>query len=231
MTGAITRHGPHPVRALSISGDGTLCYAYNGELWTKAARGEQRRVSVLVHAGARRNAVRPQTLSGGATGFAIAPNEKEVAFIVRGEVFVASVKHGTTKRITNTPGQERTVVWAPDGRTLYYAAERDGSWNLYKTSLVRDGEKYFFLATTLKEEPVLVGPDETFQPVMAPDGNKLAYLRNRDEISVLDHKTKQSKPLVPAARNYSYSDGDIVYSWSPDSQWLAAVYLPEKSWI
>ena len=36
---------------------------------------------------------------------------------------------------------------------------------------------------------------------------------------------------MPASNNYSYSDGDIRYSWSPDSKWLAFSYLPTKRWI
>ncbi len=58
------------------------------------------------------------------------PNGKEIAFIFHGEVFVTSVKEGTTKRITNTPEQERTIDYSPDGRAILYASERNGSWNL-----------------------------------------------------------------------------------------------------
>ena len=57
------------------------------------------------------------------------------AFVVRGELFVASVEHGTTKRITRTATQERSPEWAPDGKSIYFAGERDGSWNLYRVSL------------------------------------------------------------------------------------------------
>ena len=33
----------------------------------------------------------------------------EVAFVLRGDVYVTSVEYKTTKQITNTPCQERTV--------------------------------------------------------------------------------------------------------------------------
>lgn len=30
----VTDHAKHPVRSLSVASDGTLCYSYDGELWT-----------------------------------------------------------------------------------------------------------------------------------------------------------------------------------------------------
>ncbi|MHC4342914.1 MAG: hypothetical protein ACYSX0_22220 [Planctomycetota bacterium] len=98
----ITRHTPHPVRFLSAADDGTLCYGYNGELWLRPKGGESRRVNVTVRASERENSERPEVLRKGATGFSVSPNGKEIAFVVRGEVFVTSVEHGTTRRITDS---------------------------------------------------------------------------------------------------------------------------------
>jgi Tol biopolymer transport system component/C-terminal processing protease CtpA/Prc len=222
----VTFHPTHPSRFLSIGGDDTLCYVYNGDLFVKRGDAEPRKLVVNARGGVQRNDKLALTMRSGATGFAVAPNEKEIAFVARGEVFVASVKHGTTKRITSTPSQERSVAFSPDSKTLYYAAERNGSWSLYRTTRVRADEPYFFVSTALKEEPVLATDDDAFQPVVSPDGKKIAYLLNRDEIRVLDLKSGESRTMVPADVNYSYSDGDLEYAWSPDSRFLAATYIP-----
>jgi len=227
----VTKHAPHPVRFLSIANDGTLCYGLNGAIWFGKPGQEPSRLDVRVVTAERTNLARVTVQRGGATAFAVSPSGKEIAFVVRGEIFVASVKHGTTRRVTDTPEQERSPTWASDGRTLYYAGERDGSWNLYKSSLSREVEKHFFLATVLKEEPVLVSVAETFQPVVSPDGKQIAYLHDRDELRVLDLATGESRTLVPKEKNYSYSDGDIDFAWSPDSQWIALTFIGGQRWI
>ncbi|MHC4849350.1 MAG: S41 family peptidase [Planctomycetota bacterium] len=179
----------------------------------------------------RSNRSASETHRKGATHFAISPNEKEVAFIVRGELFAASIEHGTTRRLTATASQERSPSWSADGKTIYFAGERDGAWNLYRVSLVRPEDEYFFRATALKEEPVLVGEDESFQPRVSPDGKRVAYLHNRDEIRVLDLASKNAWTVVPADRNYSYADGDIGFDWSPDSKWIAFTVSMEGRWL
>ena len=161
----------------------------------------------------------------------LSPNGKEIAYIVRGEIFVASLDHKSTKRITDTPEQERSITWGDDNRTLYYAGERGQSWNIYKSSVTRDEEDGFANSTIITEEPVIETDDETFQPVCSPDGKKLVYLKNRTELMVLDLATKKSSTLIPAKLNFSYTDGDIQYDWSKDSRWLTFTYHGHESWI
>ena len=226
----LTSHQDHPVRFLSAADDGTLAYGYNGGIWVKPKGEESTEIDIEASIGDRNNDNRREVRSNGVSNYAVSPNEKEVAVIVRGEVFVTDVEFGTTKRITATPQQERTVTWGEDGRTLYYDSERGGSWNLYKSSIAREDDESFADAVIVTEEPLLVSDDETFQPLVSPDGKKLAYLKNRDEIMVMDLESKKSSSVIPRRKNHSYADGDIEYAWSPDSRWLTATYHGHRLW-
>jgi len=227
----VTHHAPHPVRFLSISDAGTLAYAYNGELWLKAPDADPAQVKLSVVADQRSNEVEHVTLRERATEFAVSANEAEIAFIVRGELFVSSVQHNTTRRVTNTPEQERSVGFSRDGRTLYYAGERNGSWNLYQTTITREDEREFSTATLLTETALLTSDHETFQPLLSPDGKQLAFVEDRDTIRMLDLSTRKASTLVPARLNYSYTDGDVRYAWSPDSKWLAFTFNANNRWL
>jgi len=227
----ITDHDTHPVRFLSGSSNGDLCYAYDGEIWVRpAGAGDSRKLEILVTTDRRDNEVLWIDVASDITEFDLSPDGKEIAFIARGEVFATSVDHSTTRRITTTPEQERSVSFSPDGRSLIYAGERGGSWNLYRTDLTDDDEPSFFNATALVEKPVLEIEAETFQPHFSPDGKEVAYLQERTELKVLDLASGESRTIVPADMNYSYLDGDQWYEWSPDGQWFLVQFLSPGRW-
>jgi Tol biopolymer transport system component len=186
-----------PVRNLTRAKDNTLCFTNDGEIYTFKEGSAPKKVVVNINTDIRTNAEKIIPINTGITGLEISPNGKELAFVVRGEIFVTSAEGGITKRITNTPQQERTVNFTPDGRSLIYAAERNGSWNIYKTSIVRSEEPYFYASTVLKEEPVIATAAEEFQPVLSPDGKQIAYLEERNILKVYDIASKKSHVVVP----------------------------------
>lgn len=233
QTTQVTTHSKHPVRALSIAADGTLCYAFDGEIYVKSpAEKESRKVAVSVVGDAKENEVKYQQLTTGASEFAVSPNGKEIAVVLRGEIFVSSVDYGITKRITNTPEQERSVSFSPDGRTLLYAAERGSSWNVYQTTIVKskDDEPYFYKSTLLKEEPLVSTPAEEFQPKYSPDGKEVAYLEERTVLKVINLQSKQTRQILDSTKNYSYADGDQYFAWSPDSKYFLVQFLDKGRW-
>ncbi|MGD0038727.1 MAG: S41 family peptidase, partial [Bacteroidota bacterium] len=165
----------------------------------------------------------------GFTEMKLSPNDKEFAYIFRGEIFVTSMEGGITKRITNTPWQERSVSFSPDGRSLVYAAEKDNNWNIYTVSITRKSEQYFYVSTVLKEEPVVATDAEEYQPSFSPDGKEIAYLENRVTLKVINLATKQTRIIMTADKNYSYADGDQYYQWSPDGKWFLVQFAyPER---
>ncbi|MGZ3854600.1 MAG: S41 family peptidase, partial [Flavisolibacter sp.] len=110
----LTNFKEHPVRFLSRSNDGTLCFTYDGEIYTMKEGGQAEKLKVNINADIRGQDEKILPINSGITQSALSPNGKEIAFVIRGEVFVTSVEGGITKRITNTPQQERTVQFAPD---------------------------------------------------------------------------------------------------------------------
>ena len=223
----ITDFKQHPVRSLSISDKGTLAFTHHGNIYVQNGR-KPKHVEITIANDLQEDELLPTSLGGKVTEFSVSPDGKEVAFIARGEVFVASTEFGTTRAITNTPEQERSVSFHKDGRTILYAAERNDSWGLYETSLVDDNEPYFFASTTLNEEKVHHVDTDSFQPLYSPDGKKIAFLSARDEIQVVDRESKDVQVALGKQHNYSYADGDISFAWAPDSYWMTASYAPRS---
>lgn len=227
-TTQITEFKYHPVRFLTKADDGTLCFSYHGEIYTMSTSGQPEKVSISLGFDGRHTLDTTVKVNSEFTETSLSPNGKEFAYVFRGEIFVSSIEHGTTKRITNTPYQERSVSFSPDGKTLLYAGEVDNSWNVYKTSIVREDEAYFFLSTLLKQEPIIATAEEEFQPAFSPDGKEVAYLENRTTIKVINLESNNTRSILPANYNYSYSDGDMWYQWSPDSKWFLVTFGPKE---
>ena len=229
----VTRFTKNPVRFLSIARTGALSFGYDGELYTLApGASEPVKVPVRISADVRAAQTENLKLRKGATEIAPSPDGQEIAFVVRGEIFVASTEFGDTRRITDTPTQERSVGFSPDGRRLVYAGERDGSWNLYEASLVGNKKEspYFFSSANVQIKTLLKNGHENFQPRYSPDGKEVAYLEDRTTLKVLNLASGQSRLVLPGKLNYSYRDGDQWFDWSPDGQSLLVTFVDHNRW-
>lgn len=226
----LTSHTGHPVRFLSAAKDGTLCYGFNGEIYTLKEGEPAKNVAVSIVADTYDRHLVKQLKSSGATEISVSPEGKEVAFVMRGDVYVTSVEYKTTKQITDTPEQERDIDFSPDGRSIVYASERDGLWQIYQTSLVDKDDKLFTYANDFKEERLVNSSYTSFQPQYSPDGKEVAFLQNRTELRVLNLKTKEVRTVMDGKFEYSYSDGDQWFEWSPDSRWLLSGYIGHGGW-
>ncbi|MBO4670523.1 MAG: PD40 domain-containing protein [Bacteroidales bacterium] len=227
-TKALTSYTKDPVRYISVASDGTIAYSCNGDLYTLRDGGAPRKLDITVWCDENEREMVKLNLSN-ASSMALSPDGKEIAVVIRGDVFVTSTEYPTTRRITNTPGQERGVCFSKDGRELYYAAERDGNWGVYRSVLAGKNDKLFTYAVNPKEELFSEPGETSFQPLVSPDGKWVAYLRDRTELVVKPAKGGKVRSLLKGA-NYSYTDGDMSFAWNPDSEHLLSTYQANGGW-
>ena len=223
----VTSFKTHPVRFLSISDDGTLCYGYDGEIYTQQPGSSPQKLNIEI---VRDDQPQMANLdfSTGATSATVSPDGKQVAFIVRGEVFVTSTDYTTTKQITHTASREAGLTFAPDNRTLAYASERDGNWQLYLAKIARKEDLNFPNATLIKEEVLL--PSTTVErtyPQFSPDGKELAFIEDRNRLMVLNLDTKKVRQVTDGSTWYS-TGGGFDYSWSPDGKWFTLEFIGNR---
>ena len=217
--GQITNFKLHPVRFLSM-GNGVLSFGYDGELYTMKEGDKPSKVKVNIRTQDKNNNDKFISINGGVREMEVSPNGKEIAFIARGEVFVTSVEESFTKRLTNTPEQERFVTWGPEGKSVVYSSERNGKWSIFKTEKTRKEEPFFYASTLLKETPVIENQTDNYLAKYSPDGKKVAFIEGRRTMKVMDVATKASTTLMTPEDLFHMRDGDKYFTWSPDSKWL-----------
>jgi len=123
-------------------------------------------------------------------------------------LFIASADGSGERPLLNAPDLDYDAAFAPDGRTLVFTSERDGSADLFRVKA--DG-------TSL--ERLTDDPAYDDQAAFSPDGRQLVFVSTRQggfaRLWTMDLATRRAKRLT------SESPGDFRPSWSPDGSWIA----------
>lgn len=199
----------------SISADGrAIAFERDFGVWTyDVAGGQVRRVPVTLRGASAGPGIEHLTLSNGIQQLALSPDAKKLAFVVRGEVFAVSAKDGgDAARVTDTPGSEEQIAWAPDSRRLAYSSDRGGAWHLYL---------YDFATRT--ESQLTRGNASDISPRWSPDGKRLSFVRGGEELHVLDVATGAEHKVASARLSRPPFVDPREATWSPDGRWLAYV--------
>lgn len=213
-----THHKIHPVRSLTLAKDGTLCYAYDGSIYLKRPNAEPARLQVSMPevAPERSRFVRVSPSSEAV----ITPDDSQMIFAFRGELYVTTTdEEPATIRLTYTVATEAQPELSPDGRTLVYASDRQGKWNIFQITLNRRVSSFMEL-----EEPAEIplfadNKYDRTMPKFSPDGKELAFIEERSRLMVMNLKTGAIRQLTDGYHS-PHTNGTYSYSWSPDGKWI-----------
>ena len=185
----LTSYKENGTRYLEISKDGsTLVFERGDAIYTmNTSTKEVKEVKIQVSDDYRYDMVEYKTFSSNATEYAVSPNGKLSAFVVRGELFVKENDKEKSRSInvSNHSFRDNEVTWLSD-TSLVFVSDRDGQFDLYLLKSADKNQTNLF--KSLKHEIVRItdtDEDESI-PLVSPDGKKLAYLNGRGKFIVAE---------------------------------------------
>ncbi|NOZ13011.1 MAG: hypothetical protein GXO69_05105 [Acidobacteria bacterium] len=143
----------------------------------------------------------------------ISTTGKRAVFSARGEIFSAPAKNGEIRQLTfDCAARDTEPVWSPGGGKIAFISDRDGI-----------ADNIYLVDQFAKTAPVKLTHHKTnfLKNLMwSPDGKYLSYQSNDFALWVYNTKTKKEF-LVNRSKRY----GQMDYTWSPDSAWIAYTIL------
>ena len=206
---AVTRFDKGDVRWMSVAAQAPWAvYEKDFGIWlTNLASGESHRVAVDAPAEPKENRTFPVE-NAPVSEYAVSPDGKKIAAVVRGDIFVLSSEGGYARNVTNSPWRERSLDWDKDGRTVFYVSDASGNPDLYAVSALGDE----------KPRRLTDSPEDKNGLQVSPDGQWIAYYRGQRELRLIRPDGKDDRRLAEMDFGGRFAD---EFAWSPDSRFIA----------
>lgn len=206
-----------PARNLSVADDGTIAFAFNGQVYMLAAGSDKPQAVDITTLEQGMNHL-PNYKAASSQDFRSSPDGRYFALIANSDVFLVDIE-GNYRQLTNTSGEERNIAFSPDGKWLVYAALRNHKWGIYGIDLSED-QQSGRMGLSHQEIPLIVSDvSNVLDPKFSPDGSKLAFWSDRREVKVLNLANGEITTLYRETDyNSDYFDKGGDFSWSPTSK-------------
>ncbi|QDQ26903.1 PDZ domain-containing protein [Chitinimonas arctica] len=202
----------------SLSANGqVLVFEREFALWRlDTASGESRPLHVKLNGSGAAPAGERLSLGDKLEEAHLSPDGKQLAFVAHGDIWLAPASGGSATRLTRSAAAESQLDWSPDSQSLAYVSLRNGP-----------AEVWHYRLADKREVRLTQVAGDAF-PRFSPDGKQIAYLRNGQQLRLVEPATGQDKLLSPVQTGRPPIWADAPLAWAPDGHAIAVVELGHK---
>lgn len=145
----------------------------------------------------------------------------ELAFVAGGDVWVMDTVLKEPRQVTDTPEEEREVLFSGENNILYFTSDAGGQPDIWK-AVAADGRKGWWQNDSFNLSKVTDDPEMEYnlenRPAKAKIGllkakPSLSFIKSRGDLWVIDADGQNSRRILE-------SWNALDYEWSPDGMWL-----------
>ena len=216
-TKRVTTHDDDTVRRARVSGNGEwIVYECGADLWVASTKGDSapRKLAIEVNADDKSNTERTITFARDATEYALSPDENHAVLVIHGQLFLTRVPFGgKSTRLTDHAFADSNPAWAPDGKKILFASDRDGTTDLYALEADDPEQPELTKANKFKTTRLTNTASEEIGATFSPKGDKIAFVRE-GKLWLMKPDGTEQKVLVSGQKV-------LDYDWSPDVNHVA----------
>ncbi|NUN09025.1 MAG: PD40 domain-containing protein [Ignavibacteriaceae bacterium] len=218
----LTAFADYAVRYFSVSGDGkSIVMEQGADLFFMKSGGTPEKISVDASSDFKFDPVVSRTFAKEATEYAISPNGKLAALVVRGELFVKEADKEKTRSVnlSNHPFRDMNPVWLNDSTIIFTSDREDNNFDLYMVQPDDKDRPGIFRALKHKITRLTDTDEDESSPVISPDGKSIVYLLGAGNLlaASISASGKMSNEIT-LLKGWAEPSG---VAFSPDSRYLA----------
>src|SRR5579884_1061460 len=213
----ITHYTSDAVRYPDLARNGSLLtYLLTGALYTcKPDGSDAKRISIIVRSDDKTINQENITLTNEATESELSPDGKQLALVLRGNIWLVPVTGGDATRLTDDPYNDSDINWSPDSTKIVLTSDRGSQVDVYTLDV--------------KTKKLTRMTDDTAvetNPTFSPDSKWISFARASADLSgtglyLIPSSGGPERRLAAGNGNNDFGNGITAHVWSPDSKWLA----------
>ena len=212
----LTNFAGDGTRFLTASHDGsTLAFERNGDVYVMKPGGEPKMVEFNANIDDKVTTEEHLVLTDGASSASLSPDGSTVVFSAQNEIWSVPTKKGEgpnkddATRLTDWAGLDVQPIYSPDGKSVFFISDRDGSERLYQIDLLT------------KQISVISTEDAQVDALqISPDKKSLFYQQYGAKGGIYKVPVAGGAPSLVFSRP---GRSNLEFSISPDGRYLAFV--------
>jgi tricorn protease len=147
-----------------------------------------------------------------ATDVTFSEDGLEIAFIAEGDLWIMDTELREPRQVTDTPEQERDIVFSPDGEYVFFARDEEGHGDIWRAERA-DSELYWWQNEMFELKRLTQDSDVESDIQISPCGSLISFVKSLGDLWTMTKEGKDAKRLL---RSWNSPQ----YDWSPDSKWI-----------